>query len=106
MNQIRDWKVKLNDADHHIHHVICECSDHSHTVRFMRFEPQDDWDNEIYISSYLSTEPNIFKRIWYGIRYIFGYRSQYGEFGETIMNTDQATKLRDYLNEFLVGSDD
>jgi len=22
------------------------------------------------------------------------------------MNTDQATKLRDYLNEFLVGSDD
>ena len=98
-------KVKLNGADHHIHHVICECSDHSHTVRFMRFEPQDDWDNEIYISSYLSTEPNIFKRIWYGIRYIFGYRSQYGEFGETIMNTDQATKLRDYLNEFLVGSD-
>jgi len=21
-------KVKLNDADHHIHHVICECSDY------------------------------------------------------------------------------
>jgi hypothetical protein len=61
----------------------------------------DDWDNEIYISSYLSTEPNIFKRIWYGIRYIFGYRSQYGEFGETVMKVEQAKELRDYLTEFV-----
>tara|TARA_Y100000294_G_scaffold157561_1_gene159240 strand:+ start:130 stop:432 length:303 start_codon:yes stop_codon:yes gene_type:complete len=94
-------KIKLNGVYHYVHHVICECSDHSHTVRLTHFEPQDDWDSEIYISSHLSTEPNIFKRIWYGIRYVFGYRSRHGEFGETVMKVEQAKELRDYLTEFV-----
>ena len=80
--------------------------DDSHTVRFAHYVSQDGWDDEIYISSYLSTEVSFFKRVWYGIRYIFGYKSKYGDFGDTMLNTQQIAHLRNYLTDYLKETSD
>lgn len=75
------------------HHVICECSSVEHTIRFIH----DPEDREIYTEVFL-WKYRFFKRLWVGIKYIFGYKSRYGHWDCTVMTHAQAVKLRDYLD--------
>lgn len=74
---------------------ICQCSSIEHQVIFQYFEDEKDADDkEVYVSIHLAPERNIFKRIWYAIRYIFGYRCRYGHFEEFIFNKNDAERLQ------------
>ena len=60
--------------------IICACGDPEHQMIFRTI----DGDDDVYVGIYL-VKFSFFKRLWYGIKYIFGYQSKYGAFDEIIL---------------------
>ncbi len=73
---------------------ICACNSIEHQIIFSYF-PED---KEVYTSIHLIPERNIFKRIWYAIKYIFGYKCCYGHFDEFIFKKEDTYKLQNIIN--------
>ena len=72
---------------------ICECGDPSH--QFIISADKEPTEGPCaFISVHLNREHNIFKRIWYAIKYVFGARSIYGDFDEIIINPNDADRLQ------------
>lgn len=67
---------------------ICNCHNAEHQIIFGYFDDEP----EVYATVHLMKMP-FFKRLWYGIRYIFGYQCKYGAFDEFVFNPDDAHKL-------------
>tara|TARA_R110000772_G_scaffold210167_2_gene320705 strand:- start:123 stop:365 length:243 start_codon:yes stop_codon:yes gene_type:complete len=74
--------------------IICECSSLDHQVVFW----YDEEDFNLTCSINLTTRRNFIKRLWYGLRYAFGYKSRFGNFDETIFKDEDLIKLKEYLN--------
>lgn len=72
---------------------ICSCNNVEHMVIFWR-----DIDL-LGIDIHLVPESNIFKRIWNGIKYIFGYRSRC--FDNFIFKDEDRKKLLNVLQNEL-----
>ena len=78
-------------------YLDCECESPEHLLRFSYF---DDDKDRMYVEVHLTTH-NFWRRIITGVKYIFGYRSVYGEFGETVLEKDKVQQLRDCCDKFL-----
>lgn len=74
---------------------ICECHSLEHQLTFW----YDTEYNELYCEPHLVTYRNFLKRIYVGIRYIFGYKSRYGEWDSLIFKQNDVDKLRQFLDE-------
>lgn len=77
---------------------ICACHNVEHQLIMLYSEDNDD--KEVYCSVHLKPEPNVFKRIWGAVKYVFGHRSIYGDFDEFFFKPEDADKLQqvvDYL---------
>ena len=72
--------------------IICACHNAEHQMIFRTIEGDDD----VYVDIHLCKLP-FFKRLWHGIKYIFGYTSKYGDFDEIIITPDDAQKLDDVV---------
>lgn len=83
---------KSNEAVNEL--FICQCHNTEHQLIFS-YLPDE---KIVYMNVHLITEHNIFKRIWYAIKYIFGYRSMYGHFDEFIFNSKDVDKLQNIVN--------
>jgi hypothetical protein len=85
------------------HRLYLECSCHApeHTIRFSYIA--DDDNPELFVDVSLSGRPRWHKRVWNAIKYIFGYRCQYGHFNEFIYDLDEAAQLKEFLEGFLDG---
>ncbi len=70
--------------------LICSCHSTEHQVVIM----YDDEDNNAYLHIFLS-ERRFFKRLLYGIKYIFGYKCKYGHWDEIILNDTHSETLID-----------
>lgn len=73
---------------------ICSCHSTEHQI-IVTYE--DDEINGVkypilYIHTHLNKKP-FWKRLKYGIKYIFGYQSRYGAFDEFIVNPDDIVGL-------------
>ena len=68
---------------------ICDCHSLEHQYSFW----YDEEDNMLYVEPFLTTYNNFFKRLWYGLKYAFGYKSQYGSFDEFVVKKEDAEKL-------------
>jgi hypothetical protein len=82
--------------------IICECNSTNHQYIFLYSEYEDrngKVDKEVYIHTHLNSYP-FWSRIKIGIRYIFGYKSNYGDFDEFIINPDDVYKFEKVV-EFL-----
>jgi len=88
------------DDDRVVHYIECSCTDSEHTIRLTRYK-DDEWDQWVYVSYYMGNHDNIFKRVWTAIKYVFGYKSRYGDFGETLIDVEEAQKIVDYLQDTL-----
>lgn len=75
---------------------ICECNNIEHQLIFSYFN--DDDEKDVYMSVHLTPEYNIWKRIWRAIKYIFGYKCQYGHFDEFIFKKSDSEKLQKIVN--------
>ncbi len=78
---------------------ICDCNSIEHQAKFYY------WKGENYdtfnILIHLTTYKNVFKRIWYALKYIFGYKSRFGAWDEFLMSSDDQKKLYEFLNGHL-----
>lgn len=73
--------------------LLCQCGDPAHQL--IMFYDDDVEAPAVYVSVHLSPEPNFFKRLWRGIKYIFfNKRSIYGDFDEIILRPSDVDKLQ------------
>ncbi len=77
--------------------IICECESNEH--QFILSSWQDSKNYELYLEPYLCNYKNIFQRIYYSIKYIFGYQSKYGAFDCVIISKDKAQKMCEKILE-------
>lgn len=74
----------------YIHNYFeCECGSPEHTLVF-RYNEED---NELYTMVFLNQYRNIFKRIWVAIKYIFGYKSKYGDWDCFVLRPEDKDRL-------------
>lgn len=78
------------------HIFVCDCHrlDHMFKLSF------DSEDGELYLTCHLNTYNSFFKRIIIGIKYIFGYKSRFGNFDEVVVNVNDKDKLFEIVNAF------
>jgi len=77
--------------------MICKCHSLEHQVVFWYDE---EW-NELYCEPHLTTNESFFKRLWRGLRYAFGYKSQYGDWDSVTFKNEDLILLRDHLNKHI-----
>lgn len=90
-------KTKLKDFQE-LFTCRCHSIEHQFVISLVDF---DDDDPDVFLEIYLSPD-RFFKRLVYGIKYIFGYRSRFGAFEEIILKPEDAPRLRrvvDILDE-------
>ena len=80
-------------------YVECQCGTVEHTLRFT-WDDDPDWP-EVYVDVHLGYHYGIFKRIWYGLKYIFGFKSRYGQFDEAILGHKEVTQIKELCDEWL-----
>jgi hypothetical protein len=78
-------------------YVDCECLDPEHVLVLDAFED----DPVVFIHVHLTDYDNPLKRLWKGIKYILGYRCQYGHWDEMVLNPEGAEKLVYFLIDHL-----
>lgn len=71
------------------HYFDCSCMSLEHTLRFV-FDTEDHF---LYAEVYLNRSHGFFGRVWRAIKYVFGYKSKYGEFGEWILDERDCDRL-------------
>lgn len=80
----------------------CACFSDEHTLKFILDDGKTDKKNyepEMYCGIFLS-DTKLFSRIWQAIKYIFGYKSRYGHFGNWILNKNDIERLENLLSEY------
>ena len=84
--------------------IICDCSSAEHQL-VLRFDDDKDLGRQVFVEIHLV--PLVwYKRLWLGIKYIFGYKCKYGNFEEMILPPKHARQVYDlyrFLNKSNVG---
>lgn len=74
--------------------LTCECHSTEHQI----VVNYDDEDNIVFCHIYLSgNDRGFFKRLKYGIKYIFGYKCRFGHWDEFIFNHKEVNKLEEIV---------
>lgn len=68
----------------------CRCHSPEHTLRM--WLDDDPGDPCVYISVFLAEDP-WYRRVWTGIKYIFGYKCRYGHFDEFLLRDDDLDRF-------------
>ena len=71
--------------------IICECNSTDHQLIFLPFEDKEH-GNEVYVHVHLTTQ-SFWKRLRHGIKYIFGYKSRFGDFDEILLTKRHGKQL-------------
>lgn len=73
---------------------FCSCGSNEHFFVLTKFEGEEDF---VYLSVYLD-RPRFFKRLINAFKYVFGYKSKYGEFSEVCLDRETQTLLQQFLD--------
>jgi hypothetical protein len=76
-------------------HIVCCCHSLDHQIVFL----YDHEDDLMYCVVHLHSFKNVFKRLWTGIKYIFGYKSVYGNWDEIILKKEQIKEIMNFLEQ-------
>lgn len=78
--------------------LICECGSAEHQA-VLCFNDDEDLGRMVFVEIHLM--PLVwYKRLWHGIKYIFGYKCCFGDFEEMILSPKHARQIYD-LYRFL-----
>ena len=80
---------------------VCDCGDVSHQFILSWYPEDGDWSDELYIQIHLNQSNGFWKRLWHGIKYVFGYKCRFGAFDEILLDKNSAARLRNSLDEFV-----
>jgi len=75
----------------------CDCCSAEHTLK-LNYDEEDG----LYTTIYLNQYRNIFKRIWIAIKYIFGYKCEYGDFDCFLFKDKDIQKLSDIMASIVI----
>lgn len=75
-------------------YVQCVCHSPEHTLQFKYYPDNDDPFLGVYV---LLLPAPWYRRLWQGLKYIFGYTSVYGYFDEFLLRTKDVGDLIDFL---------
>ena len=78
-------------------YLDCDCDSPEHLIRFSYFEDDKDY---VYLEVHLYPH-GFWSRLLTAIKYIFGHRSEYGDFSETVLGKEKVQQLRDCCDKFL-----
>lgn len=78
----------------------CQCKSIEHILQMTFYKDDHDSDKMLYVEVHLR-QVSFLKRVWHAIKYVFGYRSRFGDFEEFLWDADEAEKFRDMINTFL-----
>ena len=70
--------------------LVCECHSTEHQL-IVLYSNDDDYP-VVYFHIHLNKK-SFWERLKYGVKYILGYKSQYGAFDEFIFNSDDVEKV-------------
>ena len=73
---------------------ICSCHNVEHQM-VVRWD-EDEEPKMVYCEIHLNELP-FFKRLWNGLKYIFGHKSNYGHFQEFIFSSKDAYRLQKFV---------
>ena len=73
---------------------ICSCGSMEHQMTFW----YDAEDKILYTEVHLTTYHGFFKRLWYGLKYAFGYKCRFGAWDEFLFETKERDQLKQLLN--------
>ena len=71
--------------------IICDCSSVEHQMA-LRFDDDKDLGRQVFVEIHLAALA-WYKRLWLGIKYIFGYKCCYGNFEEVILSPKHARQI-------------
>lgn len=74
--------------------MVCDCHDVNHQIVIEWFK--EEGENEVYAEVLLRPK-GFWKRLWNGIRYIFGRRSCFGDFDEFIFSEEHIPALEEII---------
>ena len=77
-------------------YLECDCTEFEHCIRMS----YDDDVDMMYVHYFLP-KAVWWKRLWTGIKYIFGHRSKFGDFGETCWTRHHVKQFVDFGQQFL-----
>jgi len=75
-------------------YIECACYSSEHTLKFTYFPDE----KELCVTTFLAHRPFL-KRVINGLKYIFGYKCEYGHFDETILEEEKIKELQDFLSK-------
>ena len=71
--------------------IICDCSSAEHQL-VLHYDDDKDLGRQVFVEMHLV--PLVwYKRLWLGIKYIFGYKCKYGNFEEMILSPKHARQI-------------
>lgn len=76
--------------------MICECGTIDHQFVLL-YDPEY---REMTMAVHLSSK-SFWKRFQHAVKYLFGYRSRYGDFDEIILDQIKLKELQDFLSQSL-----
>jgi len=79
----------------------CACHSDEHTLKFSFFDYiKDPHDPQIYAHVFLGQYHNVFQRMWISIKYVLGYKSQFGHFDEFVFKETDAPKMKKMMEDY------
>lgn len=80
----------------------CICGSNEHTLKFVLDldENGDPRLPELFVGIFLHN-PIWYKRIWIGVKYIFGYKSRFGHFGGYTMNFEDGRRMINMIKKLI-----
>lgn len=82
--------IAIYDTENDI--LICDCNSTEHQLVIFK----DKEYKEVFIQIHL-IKRSLWKRLKYGVKYIFGYKSRFGAWDEFIFNPKDIPKLEDII---------
>jgi len=79
----------------------CRCGSNEHTLQFT----YDKEDHEIYTSVFLNDWLPWYKRIYRAVKYVLGYKCQYGHWDCWIMDENDIDRFREMMDRFEIDNE-
>ncbi len=78
----------------------CHSPQHHFTLNQLSFV-REGWDDQVYIEIHMNQSEPWYKRIWFAIKYVFGYKSRYGNWDSITLAKKDVIRLRDACDKAL-----
>jgi len=86
-------KYTTGVTNYNIEYMECRCMSPEHLLKFHL----DLEDGDLCLDFHLADWTPWYKRIWTAVKYVFGYKSKYGDFDEFIFKDEDVDRLLELL---------